>query len=405
MPPINDSFASATLLSGNSGQLTTSNVDATRETGEPDHHGFAGPASIWFDWTPTSSFEVTISLEGSSFDTVLAVYTGAVVDALTLVADNDDYFGTQSRVRFDAVAGTTYRIAVEGYGGQSGDVALRWGAMSQVTPLPMSYVGHETVTWTGSGGTIPVPAGTEVGDLLVVVMQANWSSSDFDTPAIGPGWSGPSQANISGIGADMHAVQVGDPTSYNILMGPPVFDHVEHDQPGGVAVLMAWRGIEVYTSSGRSEEVTVPAQDSMFTPPNSGLSDRRVILAIYGQHAYAQFSDNDGSHLATVNQTSDWTTAGDPLGNFTFTELVNAAHGLSIKATEPSEGPPNAVGEVNSQRAGEFLYVTGVPEWVTPDHRQMATLMTLHGFVPEEEWVVAPLLVTGASVRMRQRDR
>ena len=63
---------------------------------------------------------------GSSFDTLLAVYRGTSVSALTAVASNDDIASgnLQSRVTFTPVAGTTYRIAVDGYNGASGTIVL-----------------------------------------------------------------------------------------------------------------------------------------------------------------------------------------------------------------------------------------------------------------------------------------
>jgi hypothetical protein len=48
------------------------------------------------------------------------------VTALIAVASNDDANGTlQSQVGFTAAAGTTYRIAVDGYDGVTGRVSIR----------------------------------------------------------------------------------------------------------------------------------------------------------------------------------------------------------------------------------------------------------------------------------------
>ena len=46
----------------------------------------------------------------------MGVYTGTAVNALTLVANNDDISASDldSRVTFPATAGVTYRIAVDG---------------------------------------------------------------------------------------------------------------------------------------------------------------------------------------------------------------------------------------------------------------------------------------------------
>ncbi len=62
---------------------------------------------------------------GSSFDTLLAVYTGGSVSNLTLVASGDDYGQLlTSLVTFVATAGTTYDIAVDGLNGDTGTVVL-----------------------------------------------------------------------------------------------------------------------------------------------------------------------------------------------------------------------------------------------------------------------------------------
>ena len=63
----------------------------------------------------------------STYDSYIAVYTGSSVSTLTPVAANDDSCGVQSSVTFAAVAGTTYRIAVDGYGGVAGAVTLHLG--------------------------------------------------------------------------------------------------------------------------------------------------------------------------------------------------------------------------------------------------------------------------------------
>jgi hypothetical protein len=55
---------------------------------------------------------------------VLAVYTGAAVDALTRMGSDNDSCRDQSRVEFDATAGEAYSIVVDGYGGGEGSFRL-----------------------------------------------------------------------------------------------------------------------------------------------------------------------------------------------------------------------------------------------------------------------------------------
>src|ERR1043165_8204813 len=113
--PTNDNFAGRIVLSGNNVTTTGTNVDATKETGEPNHAGSTGGHSVWWDWTAPATGDATIDTFGSSFDTLLAVFTGSSVSTLTFVASNDDSGGLQSQVTFTAIGGTAYRIAVDGY--------------------------------------------------------------------------------------------------------------------------------------------------------------------------------------------------------------------------------------------------------------------------------------------------
>jgi len=129
--PQNDSFANAQVLSTPAGIQATTRL-ASKEAGEPDHAGDPGGHSVWYSWTPSNSGPVTIytcqSFE-SGLDTVLAVYTGSSVNALTPVASNDNGAPgcqpTDSAVRFEADAGTTYRIAVDGKDGGEGRFGLQ----------------------------------------------------------------------------------------------------------------------------------------------------------------------------------------------------------------------------------------------------------------------------------------
>lgn len=123
----NDLFANRTVLVGPVVSTTGSSKNATKETGEPIHGGNSGGKSVWWTWTAPASGTVTIDTAGSNFDTLLSVYTGSSVSALTSVASNDDDWAaglTTSKVTFAVTAGTVYQIAVDGYGGVYGNIAL-----------------------------------------------------------------------------------------------------------------------------------------------------------------------------------------------------------------------------------------------------------------------------------------
>lgn len=48
--PPNDNFADATSINGNSGSVNGTNVNATREAGEPNHADANGGVSVWYQW-------------------------------------------------------------------------------------------------------------------------------------------------------------------------------------------------------------------------------------------------------------------------------------------------------------------------------------------------------------------
>lgn len=136
-----DMFAAPKLLSGSSGTIADRNTFATMESGEPRHAGTTPSHSMWFTYTPINNGQLTINTLGSSFDTVLAVYTGPSLVALTSVASNDDIkTGTTSEVSFSATTGTTYRIAVDGYSNAYGNFSLNWSLVQPAPPPPPTGV-------------------------------------------------------------------------------------------------------------------------------------------------------------------------------------------------------------------------------------------------------------------------
>ena len=125
-PPPNDAFANAQVITGATGTASGTNKAATKEVGEPNHAGDAGGRSVWYRWTAPATGTATFNTCGSDFDTLLAAYTGTAVNALALVAGNDDTCGLQSQVSFAVASGVTYRIAVDGYAAATGTITLGW---------------------------------------------------------------------------------------------------------------------------------------------------------------------------------------------------------------------------------------------------------------------------------------
>jgi hypothetical protein len=161
-PPANDAFAAATPLALGE-EVSSSNVDATVEAGEPDPTGFAASyacpniaagancgTSAWYTFQPSSSGQYTIGTcdGGTDVYSIVGVYTGPL-GSLTLVgasgqgqqcsALGNNLAGTQ--VTFAATAGTVYHIDVTGHGGAQGSFYLTaYSGLAKAPPSPDTAV-------------------------------------------------------------------------------------------------------------------------------------------------------------------------------------------------------------------------------------------------------------------------
>lgn len=109
----NDNCANATPI-GNVVDLGFNTSGATFDgtDGCNTHHS----PNIWYLYTATCTGQAYISLCGSSFDTLLSVYTGTSCSNLTQVGCNDDgSCGQQSDLTIDVIAGKNYWISVSGF--------------------------------------------------------------------------------------------------------------------------------------------------------------------------------------------------------------------------------------------------------------------------------------------------
>ena len=166
--PSNDNFANAVVLEGRSGSVRGLSIGASVEDGEPLAARWDSTASLWWRWTAPSDGMFSFDTVGATFDTVLGVYTGDSVAALTAVAENDDgeddSIGSVSAVSFEATAGTTYYISVAGYRDASGSVMLSWSDSYWYATVYFNAAGGEV-----SEATRNVYSGQKVGPLPIPV--------------------------------------------------------------------------------------------------------------------------------------------------------------------------------------------------------------------------------------------
>ncbi len=156
----NDNFGNRFLLGeAPNGIISSSNVSATRQPGEPEIlPGNPGGKSIWFRWQPSASGTAVFSTTGSDFDTIMGVYTGSTLNTLKRVpsAINDDDYGgyLTSRVSFNCSAGTEYDIVVDGYRGASGNVVLSWVTEKFAAALPSVFQAPVRQTIASNGAAV-----------------------------------------------------------------------------------------------------------------------------------------------------------------------------------------------------------------------------------------------------------
>lgn len=118
-PPANDDFNAATVIGALPFSGFQDTFEATPAVDDPNC-SFGSEATVWYAFTPAENQRLTANTFGSDFDTVLSAYTGSR-GALNRVACNDDAGnGFQSRIAFDATAGTTYYFMIGSFdfGGQ-----------------------------------------------------------------------------------------------------------------------------------------------------------------------------------------------------------------------------------------------------------------------------------------------
>lgn len=128
LPPPNDDFAAATVLSALPVSVPGTTAGATREALEPDHYtenkpdagAWIGDHSVWYEWTASSAGMVTVDVCTGAIDSIVAVYAGNTLGSLLRVVDNNNDNcggGWGAKVTFLPRRGVRYHIAVSDAGG------------------------------------------------------------------------------------------------------------------------------------------------------------------------------------------------------------------------------------------------------------------------------------------------
>ena len=161
-----DAFAARVLAANATGFATAANTGATVETGEPRHAGKLGGKSLWLGWRAPADGVVTFSTRGSDFDTLMAAYAGSTLTNLTnVVSDDDGGGGLTSQFAFRVTNGVTYSIAVDGFAGSTGKVALGWGFVPGIPASPRIIL-QPLDQVVQAGATVTLAVGAVSDDIM-----------------------------------------------------------------------------------------------------------------------------------------------------------------------------------------------------------------------------------------------
>ncbi len=168
LPPPNDLFANAAALSVGDNVFLNSPA-ATTEASEPG----AASRTAWYRFAATSSQRYTIRTVNAGFDSIVDVFTGSALNALTLVGSVDDIDfvngNLDAEVSFDAVSGTTYWIRI--------GAASNTRGSTMVTLVPATVRGLIGID-AGFGGTWWNPRRAGEGVMIEVVRNPDPSFVD-----------------------------------------------------------------------------------------------------------------------------------------------------------------------------------------------------------------------------------
>jgi len=140
--------------------------------------------NLWYRYTASCTGQATISLCGSNFDTVLAVYRGweCYPKSSDLMGCNDDACGGQSELRVNVVAGNHYLIEVGGYGDETGRGVLSISCEGEQPAKP--YDLGDAPDSTNNFGK--VMSAYPYQGLLPVVVPGNYPTVFYDGSGLGP---------------------------------------------------------------------------------------------------------------------------------------------------------------------------------------------------------------------------
>jgi hypothetical protein len=177
-PPSNDDVDTSTQISVfpfSDGEDTTG---ATVAPDDPNMGCGAGVNSntVWYRFLATEDGHIRANTFGSSYDTVLASFTGSR-GLLSGVTCNDDYSSLQSQIEFSVTSGEAYYLEVADYGSPGGgflQLTVVFTPTPKITvPLDIIFVQDETGSMGDDISSLQILA-PQIWDSIYVVSEAGF---------------------------------------------------------------------------------------------------------------------------------------------------------------------------------------------------------------------------------------
>jgi hypothetical protein len=162
-PPPHDECAAATEIAATPFADTIDVTGATTGASDPFFSCVPGQQSksVWYRFVPPVNGVLRVDTDGSTFDTVVAVLTGACGALIEEACDDDGGIGTIARLDAVVQAGTPYWIEVASYTPSGGTLHVEFGFTPAATCAAAPRAGCHTPTTPGKstlkwrGGTKP----------------------------------------------------------------------------------------------------------------------------------------------------------------------------------------------------------------------------------------------------------
>ena len=298
-----DNFFGGPIVSSTSEQVRGSNMGATLQTGEPNIYDKRGGRSVWMIYRAPATGVVTFQTRGSTFDTLLGAYQGTSLQNLVEVAGDEDAAGfLTSRISFNVIRDEVYHIVIDGLGGQSGKILLRWDLDITTERLPQIFQQPQSQTVPlGSSAVFTVVAGG--GGTALLTYQWFYNGTIING-ATQPVLTVPVSASNALGRVGFYFVRVRQVTANGsrfVDSRPAVLEVNSVDQTGRTENV---RSYDKFQDMINAQETNAPAGGGGFTPAAG------VVLGYTGSQVFStvgsSLQDGEPLHCGAIGGASRW---------------------------------------------------------------------------------------------------